>query len=390
MQYFLVFLLICVGIIIIVRPITILFHEFGHAIPILLFTRQNVTIFIGSFGNKKESFRLSFGKIIVFFRYNPFRWSYGVCIPSSINISINKQIAYILAGPLTSLVISLIACYISWVYDLSGFFKLFFIIFLGSAFFDFFFNLLPNEKPIKLDNGSTTYNDGYNIKLNVIYKKIFKIYLEAADLYNNKHFRDASLLYNKILSKGYRKDEIYRLIIGCYLQIKDYTNSIKYYEIFELTGNMDSNDFSNLGFSYSMLGNYEKALLFYNLSLQKDPNNTISLNNKGYTLNLINQFEDAIEIFDKAIYLNKEYAYSYNNRGLSKIKLGRTGEGLKDINRSLEIDPNNSYAYKNLGIHYFDNREYNEALRLFVKAKELDDSTHMINDLINETKKYIN
>jgi tetratricopeptide (TPR) repeat protein len=99
-----------------------------------------------------------------------------------------------------------------------------------------------------------------------------------------------------------------------------------------------------------------------------------------------NNFEEAISLFDRAIEIDKEFAYSYNNRGLAKIKIGKTEEGLQDINRSFDLDPNNSYGYRNLGIYHFDNGEFDEALRLFTKARELDGTTHMIDELIQDAK----
>jgi hypothetical protein len=40
----------------IVRLSTLL-HELGHAIPMLLLTKQTVTIYIGSYADKRNSFR---------------------------------------------------------------------------------------------------------------------------------------------------------------------------------------------------------------------------------------------------------------------------------------------------------------------------------------------
>jgi hypothetical protein len=52
------------------------------------------------------------------------------------------------------------------------------------------------------------------------------------------------------------------------------------------------------------------------------------------------------------------------------------------------LDPDNSYGYRNLGIYHFDRGEYDEAFRLFKKAKEMKAETHMIDALIKETEVY--
>jgi len=385
MQYFPIFLLILIGLVLISRPLTVLFHELGHAIPAILLTKQKATIYIGSYGDPKRSIKINFGMLAIFFRYNPFAWRLGLCVPSAKSVSINRQIVYTLAGPLASLIIATIACYFTFAYDLHGFLKLFLIVFLGSAFLDLLVNLIPNEIPIKLYDGSVAYNDGYSLKQLFYYKRLPKEYSDAANLYNEQKFADAAVLFEKLLADT--KDEnIFRLAISSYLQDKNYGKAKELSDAFSLTGKMSSDDLSNIALSYSQLGFHDEALELYNKSLHLNPDNKYSLNNKGYTLNLLDKFEDAISLFDKAIELDKDFAYSYNNRGLAKIKLGRTEEGLQDINRSFELDPDNSYGYRNLGIYHFDKGEFDEALRLFIKAKELDSTTHMIDELLQDTK----
>lgn len=388
MQYFPIFLLILLGLVLITRPFTVLFHELGHALLAILLTKQKVTIYIGSYGDPKSSIKINLGLLTIFFRFNPFAWRLGLCVPSAKSVSIKRQIVYTLAGPIASLIIALIACYFTFANDLHGFLKLFLIVFLGSAFLDLLVNLIPNETPITLYDGSITYNDGYSLKQLFYYKRLPKEYKEAADLYNEQKFADAAVLFEKLASDT--KDEnIYRLAISSYLQDKNYDKAKEILDTFALTGKMNSDDLSNIALSYSQLGFHDEALKLYDKSLQLNPDNKYSLNNKGYTLNLMDKYEEAISLFNQSIELDKDFAYSFNNRGLAKIKLGQAKEGLQDINRSLEIDPDNSYAYMNMGIYHFDKGEFDEALQKFVKAKELDSSTYKIDKYISDTKNQI-
>ena len=199
MQYFPMFLLILVALVLIARPFTVLFHEIGHAIPAIFLTKQKATIYIGSYGDPNKSIKINFRLLTIFFRYNPFAWRLGLCVPSAKSVSINRQIVYTLAGPITSVIIASIACYFTFAYDLHGLLKLFLIVFLGSAFFDLLLNLIPNETPIKLYDGSITYNDGYCLKQLYYYKRLPKEYSAAAHLYNEQEFADAAVLFEKIL-----------------------------------------------------------------------------------------------------------------------------------------------------------------------------------------------
>ncbi len=389
MQYFAIFLLLLVCLVLVTRPMTVFFHEFGHAIPAILLTKQKVSIYIGSHGDPNKSLKLSTRIIEIYFRYNPFSWRLGLCVPSAKSVSVNRQIIYTLAGPFTSLIIAVVACYFTFSYNLHGFLKLFLIVFLGSAFLDLLVNIIPNQTPIKLYDGTITHNDGYNLRRLFYYKRLPKEYAKAVTQYHQQHFNQAAMLFEEILSKGIRDDNIYRCTINAHLQSKNYEKAKQCSEEFALTNTMTSDDLSNMALAYSHLGLHEQAMETYDKSLEMNPDNKYSLNNKGYTLNLLNRFEEAILFFDKAIEIDKGFAYSYNNRGLSKIKMGKEEEGIRDISHSFELDENNSYAYRNLGIYHLDKGQASEALSLFTKAKQLDGSTHMIDELIAESKRKI-
>lgn len=127
MQYFPTFLLMLIGLALIARPFTVLFHELGHAIPVILLTKQKATIYIGSYGDPKSSIKINFGLLTIYFRYNPLAWRLGLCVPSAKSVSINRQIVYTLAGPIASLIIATIVCYFTFAYDFHGFLKSFLI-----------------------------------------------------------------------------------------------------------------------------------------------------------------------------------------------------------------------------------------------------------------------
>jgi tetratricopeptide (TPR) repeat protein len=386
MEYFPIILVSLGLLVLITRPFTVLFHELGHAIPAILLTKEKVSIYIGSYGDPTKSLKFNLGLLEVWFKYNPFLWRLGLCVPSAKGISINRQIAYTLTGPIASSIIAIVACYITFSYDLHGSIKLVLVIFLGSSIFDLYANLIPMSKPIKLYDGSETYNDGYSLKLLFSYRQFPKQYLQAMELYEKQHYAEAAMSFDNILTNGLRDENIYRFGVSSYLQIKNYAKAKELTDDFIQDGKMTTDDFGNAGLAYSQLGLHDKALEFYGKSLQLNPNNKYSLNNMGYTLNLLARYEEAITMFDRAIEMDRNFAYSYNNRGLSKIKTGYVDEGLKDIYYSLDLDKNNSYGYRNLGIYYFDKGQYTEALAQFEKAKELDDTTHLINELITMTK----
>ena len=371
----------------ITRPFTVLFHELGHAIPAIIMTKQPVSIYIGSYGDPKKSWHFSIGLLEVWLRYNPLSWRLGFCIPSANEISINKKIIYTLSGPLASVVIAVLACYFTFSFDLHGSIKILLIIFLGSAIVDLFVNLIPKARPTQLYDGRAVYNDGYRLKQLFYYKQLPKEHVQAIELYNQGEYAKAAISFSQILVADFKDEEIYRLAINAFLQVKNYSRAKDLSDAFPTEWKMNANDFVNAGIAYSQLGLHDEAIILYDKSIELNPNNKYTLNNKGFTLTILERFEEAIPLFDKAIKIDKTFAYSYNNRGLAKIKIGKEGEGLEDINYSLKLDATNSYTFRNLGIYHLDKGAYSKAFDLFTKAQSLDPDTYMIDVLISKATK---
>ena len=61
-----------------IRPITTFFHEMGHALPALMFSREAVTVYIGSYGDVSRSQKFTFGRLTIYFRFNLFAWDLGL------------------------------------------------------------------------------------------------------------------------------------------------------------------------------------------------------------------------------------------------------------------------------------------------------------------------
>jgi tetratricopeptide (TPR) repeat protein len=366
--------------------LTLIFHEFGHAIPALIFSKDKVTVFIGSYGNKDKTLNFALGRLGVYINYKNFR-SVGLCQHFIDNSMVAKRAICLFAGPFTPLLVGtlffLSARALQWSDDA----VLFSFVFLVITAISFVKNLLPSRSRITLASGKEVYNDGESLRMLFAKNKVKSSYDEAISFYNSEEYGKALAKFLEIEKTGHKGAQLFRLIINCELILKKYADAkasiVAYANEFE----WNANDFCSAGIAYSQLDLHTEAIGFYEKALEMDSSNESALNNKGYTLNLLERYEEAIPLFDEAIKLKPKFAYSYNNRGLSKIKIGAFEAGLKDIQTSMDIDPGNSYAYKNLGIYEFDKGNTEGALRLFNKAKELDPGTHQINDFIDEAIK---
>jgi len=310
------------------------------------------------------------------------RWSGGLCIPEAKNVSLNKKFIYTLSAPIFSVIIAGTLAYISFSFDLHGALKAIFIVALGSTILDLFVNLIPSSSI--LPDGRKLHSDGYNLYLIPQLKKFPQQYENAVELYNKKEYSKAAKMFDDFLSKTIEHEDIYRLAYSSCTFIKDYEIAYRILRNFEDKFKLNSNDYYNFAFVTYSLNLDDEKKIYLQKSIDLNPENPYSHNLIGYELNRQNDFEKAIPHFDTAINIEQEFAYAYNNRGHAKIEIGQIEEGLTDINYSLQLDKKNSYAYRNLGIYHLKINQLHKAKELFLKAKEMDSSTELIEELLTK------
>jgi len=137
-------------------------------------------------------------------------------------MSVNKQIICVLTGPLASFVVAVIACYVAFAYEIDGSIKFIVAAFLISSIVDLLVNLTPRNTPIKLSNGSVTFNYGHQLQKLLHNRQFSKEYLDAAKLFSEQKYDEASTIFLEILPRGFKSEPIFRLAISSFLQIKNY------------------------------------------------------------------------------------------------------------------------------------------------------------------------
>ena len=382
------FFALCVAI---CRPLTVLLHELGHAIPALLLTAAKTSIYIGSYGDEENSRRISIGKLEIWFRYNLLEWKQGLCIPHAKKVTVNRQIIYTICGPLTSLLVAITLLYLAFVFDCSALLTFVLLTFLVSAVIDLVTNLRPNPVPIKLHSGTIVYNDGY---------ALLKLFRMKAELRKNRIISSEYNIgnYKRVVEmsrerlKVIRESDwmIYRYLISSLCQLKEYQTAYDCHKEFCAKYDPTANDLSLAALLLSKLGFRNESIAEYKKSLQLEPDDAVTLNNFGYSLILANEYNAALQVLDKSVALNDKFAFAFNNRGHVKLMLGFLEEGVEDIREGLELDPANAYGYRNLGIYHLLKNEPRQALNQLIKAKEMDTEADFIDDHIAEARRLLN
>jgi tetratricopeptide (TPR) repeat protein len=102
----------------------------------------------------------------------------------------------------------------------------------------------------------------------------------------------------------------------------------------------------NKGLKAAQNGNTEKAMDYFNKSLELKPNNVEAYFNKGLVYEQSNKFSEAIELYNNAIKLSNDQDKYLIRRGYCYYKIHSLSLSLKDLNVVLERDPKNIEAIK--------------------------------------------
>ncbi|WP_147323462.1 zinc metalloprotease [Chitinophaga silvatica] len=127
----------------VVKFLTVFFHELGHALPALKYSRMPVIIYIGSWGDPNGCIYLSSRNLDIYIKRNPLAWFRGLCMFDPEYLTLKQHIILVLAGPIFSFLVAGVATTIAILFDMHGSLKLISGLFLLSAIIDLFHNLYP-------------------------------------------------------------------------------------------------------------------------------------------------------------------------------------------------------------------------------------------------------
>ncbi|MDH4211468.1 MAG: tetratricopeptide repeat protein [candidate division WOR-3 bacterium] len=124
---------------------------------------------------------------------------------------------------------------------------------------------------------------------------------------------------------------------------------------------------------YFYRGNYELALNEIDRALEID-NTAEYFNLKGLILAELGKYEDSKDAYLHAIELEPEFSELHNNLGLLYLRMKNVNEAVLSFEESVKKNVNNAMAYVNLGRALIELEKFEEALKAYNKALQIDPS----------------
>lgn len=377
--------LLGIGIVLISRSITTFFHELGHALPALLFTEKEVTIYVGSYGDVSDSLRLQSGRLTIYLRFNFLAWNLGLCTHEGARVFWQAMVI-ILGGPLASLLLALSLINYWSNSQVSESVIMILAIFTTSAIWDFIINLIPRKAAMQVHDGSVAYSDGYQLMRLFREMRYPEQYFKGQEHFYKKEYDQALASFEAVIQEGVKSSDLYKQAILAAMLNYDYESALKFYDQYQSWYKPRPEDFALLGDIHYGLHQYEKALKAYNQAWYFRAADKQVLLKRGKLFLHFGENEMALRDFDTAIMYDPKLAEAYAQRGLAQIQMENLESAKQDVEVALELGAEKGLAYFVLGKYYEQTKQYARALEYYEMAKAEKFNHHGLDFLIENMK----
>jgi len=113
---------------------------------------------------------------------------------------------------------------------------------------------------------------------------------------------------------------------------------------------------------------FEKALIYFQKAVEKDPNYADAYFQIGYCYGQLKQYNDAIKAYKQAIRIKPDYAEAHYSLGVAYGSLGRWSEEIESYKQAIRIKPDYAEAHYGLGAACGHLGRYSEAIESYKEA----------------------
>ena len=124
----------------------------------------------------------------------------------------------------------------------------------------------------------------------------------------------------------------------------------------------------NQGTDYYVKGDYQMALINFNLVIQSYPEFGDAYNSRGLVYLDESKYDQALSDFNRTIELMPDSAMGYSNRAITYYSMGEFDEAIQDLEKAIQLDIDFAKAYYNRGLVYLSLNRYESAIADFEKA----------------------
>ena len=106
-----------------------------------------------------------------------------------------------------------------------------------------------------------------------------------------------------------------------------------------ILGNPYAIGYNNRGIHYFGIGEFDKAIEYFNKAIRLDPEFAIAYYNRGYAYNEKGDYDRAIGDYNKAVVLKPDHALIYLSRGSVYHNIGNYEQAVEDYDNTVRLCP---------------------------------------------------
>ncbi len=184
-------------------------------------------------------------------------------------------------------------------------------------------------------------------------------------------WKDKASLWEYLIDVFPDKDVAYNNMGVAFMERGDYQRALEYYNLSIQINPVRAKVYVTRGNLYARRGEYQKAISDYSIAKRLDPQLKETYLNMAYAMSALRKYNLAIVNFTQAINLDDTYLVAYIHRGNHLMIKKDYPLALRDFNRALALDPKLGQVYIQRGLcHRLMNNDelaladFSKALRL--------------------------
>ena len=199
------------------------------------------------------------------------------------------------------------------------------------------------------------------------------------EFYSNEEYDFALRCYKKAAKLDKKNHKILNIMGTIYDEKGEFDKAIKcYVKAIKLKKDFYS-AWYNMGRSNANKGELEEAIRCYKEALKLKPDKHNAWYNMGNAYHQMKDFDKAIECYEEVVKHKTDFWQALNNHGDSLIQKKEFENAIKFIEKAIEIiekatetEPESQFVWTTLGEAYHGLRRYDEAMKCYEKALEIE------------------
>ena len=230
----------------------------------------------------------------------------------------------------------------------------------------------------------------FNLWENPWLKDVFStedIFKELADyLFQKDYLEEAYTLFQKLMTFGSKRTEVYQKAGYILQKQKQYADAIQHYQQADILSPDNVWTNKHLAQCYKLLGDMPKALEYYKKVEATQPDNLNIALQIGQCLARMEQYVDALAYFYKVEYLEKNPDNARRAIAWCSFVSGKYKEALKYYQLLLEKPSSKAHDWMNAGHVYFVMHEIPLAIEHYQQAQSFEKSHTVFLEKFNKDK----